>query len=122
MKFASIPLSGITANRPAEGFGEIHFDGAVLALSSERLIALFNVGAAKAAANQSAILEFEVSDVDAVFDRVAGNDYAVGEPLLAAEGPGRQPRQHFLPPRELTCRYRSARRSHPAGRLKRTRR
>jgi len=66
-------LSGITANRPAEGFAEIHFNGAVLALSSERLIAMFNMGAAKAAANQSAILEFEVSDVDAVFERAAGN-------------------------------------------------
>jgi len=66
-------LSGIVANRPAEGFAEIHFNGAVLALSSERLIALFNKGAAKAAANQSAILEFEVGDVDAVFERAAGN-------------------------------------------------
>lgn len=73
-------LSGITANRPAEGFAEIRFDGAVLALSAERLITLFNVGAAKAAANQSAILEFEVSDVDAVFERAQGNSVKVVMP------------------------------------------
>jgi predicted enzyme related to lactoylglutathione lyase len=63
-------LSGITANRPADGFAEIPFSGAVLALSSERLITLFNAGAAQAAANQSAILEFEVPDVNVVFERM----------------------------------------------------
>ncbi|WP_040064208.1 VOC family protein [Pseudomonas batumici] len=73
-------LSGITANRPAEGFAEIHFNGAVLALSSERLITLFNAGAAKAAANQSAILEFEVTDVDAVLERIADNGVNVVMP------------------------------------------
>jgi len=63
-------LSGIEAARPAEGFAEIRFDGAALAISSEQLIQRFNVGAAIAAANRSAILEFEVTDVDAVFDRM----------------------------------------------------
>ena len=63
-------LSGIEAVRPADGFAEMRFEGATLAISSERLIALFNVGAATAAANQSAILEFEVADVDAVFERM----------------------------------------------------
>ncbi|WCM22865.1 VOC family protein [Paraburkholderia bryophila] len=63
-------LSGIEAARPAEGFAEIRFEGAALAISSEQLIQRFNAGAAIAAANQSAILEFEVTDVDAVFDRM----------------------------------------------------
>ncbi|OAJ60227.1 glyoxalase [Paraburkholderia ginsengiterrae] len=63
-------LSGIEAVRPADGFAEIRFGGATLAISSEHLIELFNVGAATAAANQSAILEFEVEDVDAVFERM----------------------------------------------------
>jgi uncharacterized glyoxalase superfamily protein PhnB len=63
-------LSGIEAARPAEGFAEIRFEGAALAISSEQLIQRFNVGAAIAAANRSAILEFEVTDVDAVFDRM----------------------------------------------------
>ncbi|APA85588.1 VOC family protein [Paraburkholderia sprentiae WSM5005] len=63
-------LSGIEAARPADGFAELRFEGATLAISSERLIELFNVGAATAAANRSAILEFEVEDVDAVFERM----------------------------------------------------
>lgn len=63
-------LSGIDAVRPADGFAEVRFEGATLAISSEHLIALFNVSAATAAANQSAILEFEVDDVDAVFERM----------------------------------------------------
>ncbi|MGF7001388.1 VOC family protein [Paraburkholderia sp. GAS32] len=63
-------LSGLEAVRPADGFAEIQFEGAALAISSEHLIKLFNVGAATAAANRSAILEFEVEDVDAVFERM----------------------------------------------------
>lgn len=63
-------LSGIEAVRPADGFAEMRFEGATLAISSEYLIERFNVGAATAAANQSAILEFEVEDVDAVFERM----------------------------------------------------
>ncbi|MGX7000497.1 VOC family protein [Caballeronia sp. KNU42] len=66
-------LSGIEAVRPADGFAEIRFEGATLAISSEHLIKLFNVGAATAAANQSAILEFEVEDVDAVFERMSAS-------------------------------------------------
>lgn len=49
----------------AEGFAEIHFNGIVLAISDEHLIRLFNNGLASAAANRSAILEFEVDDVEA---------------------------------------------------------
>ena len=63
-------LSGVEAVHPAEGFAEMRFDGATLAISSEHLIELFNAGAATAAANQSAILEFEVEDVDAVLERM----------------------------------------------------
>ncbi|CAB3790282.1 VOC family protein [Paraburkholderia caffeinilytica] len=63
-------LSGIEAVRPADGFAEMRFEGATLAISSEYLIERFSVGAATAAANQSAILEFEVEDVDAVFERM----------------------------------------------------
>ena len=63
-------LSGIEATRLADGFAEIRFEGATLAISSEHLIKLFNQGAATAAANRSAILEFEVQDVDTVFERM----------------------------------------------------
>ncbi|WP_321817284.1 MULTISPECIES: VOC family protein [unclassified Paraburkholderia] len=63
-------LSGMEPTRLADGFAEVRFAGATLAISSEHLIKLFNVGAATAAANQSAILEFEVADVDEVFERI----------------------------------------------------
>jgi uncharacterized glyoxalase superfamily protein PhnB len=63
-------ISGIAAIRPADGFAEMRFEGATLAISSEQLIVLFNAGAATAGENQSAILEFEVEDVAAVFDRM----------------------------------------------------
>ncbi|WP_233867683.1 VOC family protein [Paraburkholderia adhaesiva] len=71
-------LSGIEAVRLADGFAEIRFEGSTLAISSEHLIKLFNVGAATAAANRSAILEFEVDDVDAVFERMN----ASGTPIV----------------------------------------
>lgn len=63
-------LSGVDALHLADGFAEIRFDGVVLAISSEHLIRLFNNGAATAAANRSAILEFQVDDVEAVFVRM----------------------------------------------------
>ena len=59
-------LTGRTANRLAPEFAEFRADGFVLAISSEGLIARFNAGAAVAAANRSAMIEFEVDDVDAV--------------------------------------------------------
>jgi len=63
-------ISGIVAIRPTDGFAEMRFEGATLAISSEQLIVLFNAGAATAGENRSAILEFEVEDVAAVFDRM----------------------------------------------------
>jgi uncharacterized glyoxalase superfamily protein PhnB len=63
-------LSGVEAVRLADGFAEMRFVSSTLAISSENLIKLFNAGAATAAANQSAILEFEVEDVDAVVERI----------------------------------------------------
>jgi uncharacterized glyoxalase superfamily protein PhnB len=63
-------LSGVDALHLADGFAEIRFDGVALAISSEHLIRLFNNGAATAAANRSAILEFQVDDVEPVFVRM----------------------------------------------------
>jgi len=64
-------LSGVQAVRLAEEFAELRLDGAVLAITSERLVKQFNAGAAVAAANRSAILEFQVDDVDGVLDRMS---------------------------------------------------
>lgn len=59
-------LSQIEPVRLADGFAEVRFDGVVLAISAQQLVARFNAGAAIAASNRSAILEFDVADVDAV--------------------------------------------------------
>ncbi len=60
-------LSGTEPVRLAPEFAELRLPGgAVLAISAESLIRQFNHGAAVAASNRSAILEFEVDDVDAV--------------------------------------------------------
>jgi uncharacterized glyoxalase superfamily protein PhnB len=63
-------LSEIEPVRLADGFAEVRFDGVVLAVSSQQLVARFNAGAAIAAANRSAILEFEMADVEAVHQRL----------------------------------------------------
>ena len=65
-------LSGTAATRLADGFAEVRLDGATLAISEERLVQLFNKGAATAAANRSAILEFEVADVDGTLAHMEG--------------------------------------------------
>jgi uncharacterized glyoxalase superfamily protein PhnB len=85
MKFASIrlvtnefvrlvafyqKLSGVEPVHLANGFAEVRFEGVVLAISIEKLVQRFNNGAATAAANRSAILEFQVGDVDAVCNRM----------------------------------------------------
>ena len=59
-------LTGWDASRLAPDFAEFRVDGLALAISTERLITQFNAGAAVAAANRSALIEFEVDDVDAV--------------------------------------------------------
>jgi uncharacterized glyoxalase superfamily protein PhnB len=72
-------LTGAAAARLAEDFAEIRLEGAIVALSTERAIKQFNVGAATAAANRSAILEFQVDDVDGVRARLsdAAVDYVM---------------------------------------------
>ncbi|MRW90463.1 VOC family protein [Duganella sp. FT80W] len=73
-------LSGVAPVRLADGFAELRQDGATLAISSQQLVARFNGGAAVAAANRSAILEFEVADVAAVLERLPA-DVAVVQPI-----------------------------------------
>ena len=60
-------------------FAELRLPGgAVLAISTEDMIRQFNAGAAIAASNRSAIIEFEVDDVDAVHVRLGDTvDYAM---------------------------------------------
>lgn len=82
MKLASVRLvtddlpaltafySALTNTEPVTPFGpgdyaELHTDGGIIALATAAAVQRYNDGAAEAAANRSAILEFEVDDVDA---------------------------------------------------------
>lgn len=60
-------LTGATVDRPVPDFAEIRTPNSTLALGSTRTVGLFGAGAAEAAANRSAIVEFLVDDVDAVY-------------------------------------------------------
>lgn len=63
-------VTGVTAAWLTEEFAEVAAPGCALALGSERTMALFGAGAARPAANATAILEFRVGDVDADFARL----------------------------------------------------
>lgn len=63
-------LTGVDATRPTPAFAEFRMEGATLAISLESLVAQFNAGAAVGGANRSAIIEFNVDDVDAVQARL----------------------------------------------------
>lgn len=120
MKFASIRLvteqfeallafyrnlSEIEPVRLADGFAEVRFEGVVLAISAQQLVARFNAGAAIAAANRSAILEFQVADVKSVRSRLVQENveivmpphaHAVGESVAAGSRPGWEPGQRLF--------------------------
>ncbi|GIJ51352.1 glyoxalase [Virgisporangium aliadipatigenens] len=82
MKLASVRLitddlpaltafySALTNTEPVTPFGpgdyaELHTKGSIIALATSAAVERYNNNAAEAAANRSAILEFEVDDVDA---------------------------------------------------------
>lgn len=67
-------------------FAEIVTSGATLAFGTLETVALFKEGSAEAAANRSAILEFEVKDVDAEFARLKNDVEIVHEPKLMPWG------------------------------------
>jgi catechol 2,3-dioxygenase-like lactoylglutathione lyase family enzyme len=62
-------VTGITADRPAPVFAELRYPSCTLALGHTSTAALFN-NAARAAHNQTAILEWVVDDVDAEYERL----------------------------------------------------
>lgn len=51
-------------------FAEIVMPGAAIAIGSEETVPLFRAGCAKAASNETAIIEFYVTDVDYHFNRL----------------------------------------------------
>lgn len=78
-------LTGVEPLRPAPEFADFRFGDASLAISDEKLVQKFNAGAAVAGANRSAIIEFQVDDVDAVQSRLAT------EPVEFAMAPAQMP-------------------------------
>lgn len=62
-------VTGVTADRPAPVFAELHFPTGTLALGHTSTAALFN-NAATPAQNKTVILEWVVDDVDAEYPRL----------------------------------------------------
>ena len=61
-------------------FAEIPTPVGTLAIGSDKTVALFGPGSAEPAANRSAIVEFLVDDVDALYERLRGS---VGDVVTA---------------------------------------
>lgn len=62
-------VTGVSAERPAPVFAELHFPSCTLALGHTSTAALFN-NAARPAQNQTAIIEWVVDDVDSEYERL----------------------------------------------------
>ncbi len=63
-------VSGLPARWYTDEFAELATPSCTLAIASKRTMDLFGAGAARAADNHSAIIEFRVADVDAEFTRL----------------------------------------------------
>src|SRR4029077_5023979 len=73
-------VTGQQAEWLAPVFAEIVTPAATLAIGSAETVELFSAGSAEPAANRTAILEFQVDDVDAEFVRLKGAFAVVQEP------------------------------------------
>jgi predicted enzyme related to lactoylglutathione lyase len=73
-------VTGQTAEWLAPVFAEIVTPAATLAIGAAETVALFKEGAAEPAANRTAIIEFQVDDVDAEFARLENEVEVVHEP------------------------------------------
>ncbi|MFO0728508.1 MAG: VOC family protein [Myxococcota bacterium] len=65
-------VTAIPARWLSDDFAEVSTPACTLAIGSERTVKLFAEGAARAAENHTAIIEFRVEDVDAAFARLGG--------------------------------------------------
>lgn len=63
-------VTGLKAQRPAPPFAELVSPVATLAIGHSQTVPLFGDGSAHAADNHSVIVEWEVDDVDAEFERL----------------------------------------------------
>jgi uncharacterized glyoxalase superfamily protein PhnB len=78
--------TGQTADWLAPVFAEIVTPSATLAIGSAETVALFKEGSAEPGANRTAIIEFEVDDVDAEFARLKNELKVVHEPKMMPWG------------------------------------
>jgi uncharacterized glyoxalase superfamily protein PhnB len=79
-------VTGQRAEWLAPVFAEIVTPSATLALGSVETVALFKEGSAEAGANRTAIVEFQVDDVDAEFARLKDKIEVVHEPKMMPWG------------------------------------
>jgi uncharacterized glyoxalase superfamily protein PhnB len=79
-------VTGQTAEWLAPVFAEIVTPAATLAIGSAETVALFQQGSAEPAANRTAIIEFQVDDVEAEFARLQDELEVVQEPKMMPWG------------------------------------
>ena len=79
-------VTGQTAEWLAPVFAEIVTPAATLAIGAAETVALFKEGTAEPAANRTAIIEFQVDDVDAEFARLENEVEVVHEPKMMPWG------------------------------------
>jgi predicted enzyme related to lactoylglutathione lyase len=79
-------VTGQTADWLAPVFAELETPGATLAIGSAETVGLFKEGSAEPAANRTAIIEFQVLDVEAEFARLKDDLEVVHEPKMMPWG------------------------------------
>ena len=79
-------VTGQTAEWLAPVFAEIVTPSATLAFGSAETVALFKEGSAEPASNRTAIIEFQVDDIDAEFARLKDAVEVVHEPKMMPWG------------------------------------
>ena len=79
-------VTGQTADWLAPVFAELVTPGATLAIGSVETVGLFKEGSAEPAANRTAIIEFQVEDVEGEFARLKGDLEVVHEPKMMPWG------------------------------------
>ena len=79
-------LTGAKAEWLAPVFAEIVTPAATLAFGAAETVALFKAGSAEPAANRTAIVEFQVEDVETEFARLKDSVEVVHEPKLMPWG------------------------------------
>ena len=79
-------VTGQTAEWLAPVFAEIVTPAATLAIGSAETVSLFKEGSVEPASNRTAIIEFQVDDVDAEFARLKDEVEVVLEPKMMPWG------------------------------------